>query len=90
MANEITTENETLSALFDKGFALHKKINDSSGDQDQVRKAIMILEDATRLVSVLDIFSRNEQVKEVPNEHLKYFLLPVLLGDLQGKLQVIK
>ena len=45
-----------------------------------------MLEDATRLVSLLDIFSRNEHHKELPGEHLKYFLLPVLLGDLTTRL----
>ena len=52
----------------------------------KVKKAILMLEDATRLVSLLDIFSRNEHHKELPGEHLKYFLLPVLLGDLSTRL----
>ena len=52
----------------------------------KVKKAILMLEDATRLVSLLDIFSRNEHHKELPGEHLKYFLLPVLLGDLTTRL----
>merc|ERR1711994_998423 len=46
----------------------------------------MILEDATRLVSVLDLFSRNEHVRDLPTESLKFFLLPVLLGNLNAKL----
>ena len=53
---------------------------------NKVKKAILMLEDATRLVSLLDIFSRNEHHKELPGEHLKYFLLPVLLGDLTTRL----
>jgi hypothetical protein len=52
----------------------------------KVRKAILLLEDATRLVSVLDLFSRNERISEVPTSTLKFFLLPVLLGDLNSKL----
>ena len=51
-----------------------------------MRKAILLLEDATRLVSVLDLFSRNERISEVPTSTLKFFLLPVLLGDLNSKL----
>jgi len=39
-----------------------------------------------RLVSVLDLFSRNETICEVPTSSLKFFLLPVLLGDLTSKL----
>merc|ERR1719150_1288422 len=46
----------------------------------------MILEDATRLVSILDLFSRNENVRDIPTESLKFFLLPVLLGNLNAKL----
>merc|ERR1719510_1595340 len=46
----------------------------------------MILEDATRMVSVLDLFSRNETVSDISTETLKFFLLPVLLGDLNAKL----
>jgi hypothetical protein len=37
-------------------------------------------------VSALDLFSRNETVSEVPTSSLKFFLLPVLLGDLNSKL----
>jgi hypothetical protein len=51
----------------------------------KVRKAILLLEDCTRLVSILDLFSKNETVSEVPTSSLKFFLLPVLLGDLQMK-----
>ena len=34
----------------------------------------------------MDLFSRNETVSEVATSSLKYFLLPVILGDLNGKL----
>jgi TAP42-like family len=37
-------------------------------------------------VSALDVFSRNETVSEVSSSSLKFFLLPVILGDLNGKL----
>lgn len=45
-----------------------------------------MLEEATRLVSSLDLFSTNETVEEVATGDLKFFLLPVLLGDLNMKL----
>ncbi len=50
-----------------------------------MKKSIHTLEDATRLVSSLGLFSRNENVDEVATSDLKFFLLPVLLGDLNLK-----
>ncbi len=93
MSGDNETSAETLSQLFDRGFALYNRLEESEEDssskafQDRVRKAILIMEDATRLVSALDLFSSNEEVSEVPTEHLKYFLLPALLGSLHGKLR---
>ena len=58
----------------------------SEGFQSRVRRCIMMLEDATRLVSLADVFSRNESVGEVPTEHVKFFLLPALLATANGKL----
>ena len=85
-------KDKALDEVFDSALALHHEITEgtedtaSKGLQDKVKKAILMLEDATRLVSLLDIFSRNEHHKELPGEHLKYFLLPVLLGDLATRL----
>ena len=82
-------QEESLSQLFDKGLCLHSKVLDSNEEtksvvfQDSVKKGILILEDATRLVSLLDIFSRNENYSELPTDHLKFFLLPVLLGKIE-------
>ena len=79
-------ESETLTGLFSKGLSIHDSVCADEGDpnsatfQEKVRKGIMILEDATRLVSILDLFSRNEHVRDLPTESLKFFLLPVLLG----------
>ena len=51
---------ETLSTLFDKGFKLFQELEKTDKDpkqtQKEVKKAILLLEDATRLVSLLDIF----------------------------------
>ena len=88
--NEIS--NETLDEMFKRGLDIHDSLEtcdeppNSENYQHKVKKGILILEDATRLVSVLDIFSRNETVSEVQTEHLKFFLLPVLLGDMNSKL----
>ena len=70
-------QEESLSQLFDKGLCLHSEVLDSTEEtksvvfQDSVRKGILILEDATRLVSLLDIFSRNENYSELPTDHLQ-------------------
>lgn len=83
---ENTSEEESLGQLFDRGLNIHGEVLESHDDtnslqfQDKVKKGILILEDATRLVSLLDVFSRNENFSELPTEHLKFFLLPVLLG----------
>jgi len=90
LTNEIS--NETLDEMFNRGLNIHddleicEECQNSETFQHKVKKGILILEDATRLVSVLDIFSRNETVSEVPTEHLKFFLLPMLLGSLNSKI----
>lgn len=45
-----------------------------------------MFEDATKLVSIVDMFSENETFDEVSTENVKYFLLPALLGTLAMKL----
>ena len=88
LTNEIS--NETLDEMFNRGLNIHddleicEECQNSETFQHKVKKGILILEDATRLVSVLDIFSRNETVSEVPTEHLKFFLLPMLLGEFNS------
>ena len=92
MASKEDVSTETLSEMFKKGVSINDDLENGTSSpnsddyQHKVRKAIMILEDATRLVSLLDLFSRNETVSEVPTEHLKYFLLPAILGSLNSKL----
>merc|ERR1719219_1511052 len=45
-----------------------------------------MLEDVTRMVSALDLFSRNESIEEGSTQSVKFFLLPFLLGNLNAKL----
>ena len=77
----MTGGTETEPRPVDKALILHNEILDSQEDtnsepfQDKVKKGILMLEDATRLVSVLDIFSRNENYAELPTEHLQFFML---------------
>ena len=40
-----------------------------------------MLEDATRLVSLADVFSRNENVAEVPTEHVRF-------GDERARMKI--
>ena len=78
-SNSEDSSEVTLSELFKRGLDIHDWLDkstlptNSSEFQHQVKKGILLLEDATRLVSVLDIFSRNETVSEVQTEHLKFF-----------------
>ena len=85
---DLSKTMDTLPSIFAKGLSLHSELCSDSEDpqsdtfQTKVRQGIMILEDATRMVSVLDLFSRNETVSDLPTNTLKFFLLPVLLGGL--------
>lgn len=45
-----------------------------------------LLEKATMLVSMANIFSENETADEIPTNNLQYLLLPALLGSLSLKL----
>lgn len=54
--------------------------------QGNVKKAMRLLEKATMLVSIADIFSENESVEEISTNNLQYLLLPALLGSLSLKL----
>lgn len=45
-----------------------------------------IFEEATKLVSLSDMFSSNENFDEVSTENIKYFLLPAFLGTLTTKI----
>ena len=53
---------------------------------DFMLQCVMMLEDVTRMVSALDLFSRNESIEEVSTQSVKFFLLPFLLGNLNAKL----
>ncbi|KAH0547356.1 immunoglobulin-binding protein 1 [Cotesia glomerata] len=83
---------ENLSDLFDSGFKLFTSIQNTQSAtnslevQLDVKKCISTFETATKLVSLADMFSRNEEFSEVPTENIKYFLLPALLGTLASKI----
>merc|ERR1712137_102379 len=83
---------ESVSNLFDKGLSFYHDLcntlepSNNVSYQAKVKTSIEILEEATRSVSSLGLFSTNENVEEVATSDLKFFLPPVLLGDLNLKL----
>ncbi|XP_065332412.1 immunoglobulin-binding protein 1b [Cloeon dipterum] len=96
--------DKKISELYKEGFLGLEKVNNSSeatnsgSVQSQVRQAQKALEDCTRLVSTVDMFSPNESIEEVSSLNLRYLLLPALLGkltlklatDASGRFEVVK
>ncbi|XP_078268704.1 immunoglobulin-binding protein 1 [Rhinoraja longicauda] len=82
----------TLSDVFENGWRLHDEVesSDESSNSDtvqrRVRHGVELLEQATRMVNQLDLFSRNEELEEIATADVKYLLLPVLLGAFTMKL----
>ena len=93
MNKEDENEDKKVSALFDKGFELYQEISKSneptnSGKvQINIHRAIKYLEDSTKLVSFVGLFSSNESIEEIATADLKLLLLPALLAQLTLKLQ---
>ncbi|XP_034186168.2 immunoglobulin binding protein Tap42 [Osmia lignaria lignaria] len=85
-------DSATLSELFDKAFEMFNDLNktteptNSSKVQSDIKRTMKMLEDATKLVSIVDMFSENESFEEVATENIKYFLLPAFLGTLTTKI----
>ncbi|XP_056602002.1 immunoglobulin-binding protein 1 [Triplophysa dalaica] len=80
-----------LSDLLDRGWKFYEEVDttnepsSSNAVQVKVKRGIMQLEEATRMVNQLDIFSRNEALEEISTTDLKYLVLPALLGALTMK-----
>ncbi|XP_059832898.1 immunoglobulin-binding protein 1 isoform X1 [Hypanus sabinus] len=85
-------ETLKLSDIFENGWRLHDEVessnepSNSESFQRKVRRGMELLEQATRMVNQLDLFSRNEELEEIATSDVKYLLLPVLLGALTMKL----
>ncbi|KAG7484179.1 hypothetical protein MATL_G00046690 [Megalops atlanticus] len=85
------TESPKLSELLDRGWKLFEEVdstNEPTGSnpiQVKVKRGILHLEEATRMVAQLDLFSRNEELEEIATADLKYLMLPALLGALTMK-----
>lgn len=81
-----------LSELLDRGWKIFEEVDitneplGSNSIQVRVKRAISMLEEASRMAAQLDLFSRNEELEETATADLKYLLLPALLGALSMKL----
>ncbi|XP_035525266.1 immunoglobulin-binding protein 1 [Morone saxatilis] len=85
------TEPLKLSDLLDRGWKIYEEVDStneplgSNSVQVRVKRGMSMLEEASRMVAQLDLFSRNEELEEIATVDLKYLLLPALLGALTMK-----
>uniref|UniRef100_A0A3B3YVZ9 Immunoglobulin (CD79A) binding protein 1 n=1 Tax=Poecilia mexicana TaxID=48701 RepID=A0A3B3YVZ9_9TELE len=84
------TEQLRLSDLLERGWKILEELDSSNepfgpNTVHRIKRGINMLEDASRMVAQLDLFSRNEEVEELATADLKYLLLPALLGALHMK-----
>lgn len=92
MAEQQSDASQTLDTIFHQGLELYNKVTNSQEPtnspetQRDVRKAIELFEQATRLVSLADVFSSNEELEELATNDIQYLLLPALLGLLTAKI----
>ncbi|KAM6923491.1 immunoglobulin-binding protein 1 [Xenentodon cancila] len=93
MAEELASgsgsEGLKLSELLDQGWKILEEVEASSEPpgsgsvQARVLRGIALLEEASRKVSELQLFSSNEELEELSTADLRYLLLPALLARLQ-------
>lgn len=80
-----------LSVLLDRGWKIFEEVDNtnealsSNAVQNKVKLGLSMLEEASRMVAQLNLFSRNEELEEIATVDLKYMLLPALLGALTLK-----
>lgn len=80
-----------LSILLDRGWKIFEEVDNtnealsSDAVQNKVNLGLSMLEEASRMVAQLNLFSRNEELEEIATVDLKYMLLPALLGALTLK-----
>lgn len=89
--SDVDAEPPKLSELLDRGWRIFEEVDGtdeplgSTSIQTRVRHGVRLLEDASRMVGQLQLFSNNEELEEVATADLKYLLLPALLGALTMK-----
>ncbi|KAM8952447.1 immunoglobulin-binding protein 1 [Pelodytes ibericus] len=80
-----------LSELLQRGWHLLDEVEATSEPsasrevQDKVKEGLAVLEQAVRMVTQLDLFSRNEDLDEISSTDIRYLLLPALQGALTLK-----
>ncbi|XP_072252370.1 immunoglobulin-binding protein 1 [Leuresthes tenuis] len=80
-----------LSDILDRGWNIFEDVDStteplgSNSVQSRVKRGVDMLEEASRMVAQLDLFSRNEELEEIATADLRYLLLPALLGALHMK-----
>ncbi|KAM4732520.1 immunoglobulin-binding protein 1 [Anableps anableps] len=84
------TEQLKLSELLECGWKIFEELDNSNepfgpNTMHRAKRGINVLEEASRMVAQLDLFSRNEELEEIATADLKYLLLPALLGALHMK-----
>lgn len=87
----LVEEPLNLSVLLDRGWKIFEEVDNtnealsSDAVQSKVKLGLNTLEEASRMVAQLNLFSRNEELEEIATVDLKYMLLPALLGALTMK-----
>lgn len=87
----LVEEPLNLSVLLDRGWKIFEEVDNtnealnSDAVQIKVKLGLSMLEEASRMVAQLNLFSRNEELEEIATADLKYMLLPALLGALTMK-----
>jgi len=90
----LTADDLNLSQFFDVAHLAVSEIEGSdaasndAGFQRRIAEAARQLEWATVAASRLDLFSKNEDVAELPTASLKFLLLPAYLGGLTNRKSV--
>ncbi|KAM9376378.1 immunoglobulin-binding protein 1 [Pholidichthys leucotaenia] len=80
-----------LSEMLDRGWKIYEEVDStneplgSNEIQVRVSRGIQMLEEASRMVAQLELFSRNEELEEISTADLKFLLLPALIGGLKMK-----
>uniref|UniRef100_A0A2K5DP43 IGBP1 family member C n=1 Tax=Aotus nancymaae TaxID=37293 RepID=A0A2K5DP43_AOTNA len=80
-----------LPELFDSGKQLLDEVEGATEPtssrivQEKVSKGLDLLEKAAKMLSQLDLFSRNEDLEEITSTNLKYLLVPAFQGALTMK-----
>ncbi|TWW55848.1 immunoglobulin-binding protein 1 [Takifugu flavidus] len=91
LPSNLGEEPLNLSVLLDRGWKIFEDVDNtnealnSDAVQNKVKSGLSMLEEASRMVAQLNLFSRNEELEEIATVDLKYMLLPALLGALTLK-----